>query len=66
MFGLAHIKKEGAPLHPDELDVGDCSEEEYEKWYRRQLEAYYDAFPHLPRLPPYFDENVPLRGTGEV
>lgn len=40
-FGLAHIRGEGAPLHPDDLNyVGDG----YDEWYERQLKAYNDYY----------------------
>ena len=53
-FGLAHIKGEGMPSHPDDVNMGEFSckvnmdgwsDEKYEKWYAKQLEAYYNAFP---------------------
>ena len=35
-FGLAHIKAEGAPIHPD-----DCNSDAWsDKMYIKQLEAY--------------------------
>jgi hypothetical protein len=39
-FGMAHIKGEGKPLHPDDIDA-DMNDEQYE----RQLKAYNDAYP---------------------
>jgi hypothetical protein len=38
-FGLAHIKKEGAPIHPDDT-LADFTDEQYD----RQLKAYNDYF----------------------
>lgn len=40
-FGLAHIKREGGPGHPDDV-CGDLVSDEV---YLRQLQAYKDAFP---------------------
>lgn len=40
---LAHFKQEGAPIHPDEIDT-DMDEEEFSKWYDRQLKAYNDWY----------------------
>jgi hypothetical protein len=37
-FGLAHIKKEGAPLHPDDMFTRNDGR------YQRQLKAYNDYF----------------------
>ena len=50
MIDLVHLKAEGCAIHPDDLDC-DFSE----KSYRKQLKAYYNAFPHLERKPAYFD-----------
>ena len=45
-FGLCHLKKEGAPIHPDDVyiidDINDASA--FNKWYERQLKAYNDYF----------------------
>ena len=42
-FGLAHIKAEGAPLHPDDCRVAEnWTAEQYDRWYARQLKAYND------------------------
>lgn len=38
-FGMPHIRKEGAPLHPDDLEC-DLTKEQYE----RQLRAYKEYF----------------------
>ena len=38
-FGDAHLKQEGAPLHPDDLDC-DFTDKRYEK----QLQAYNQHF----------------------
>lgn len=38
-FGLAHYKKEGAPIHPD-----DCDTDFTPEWYQRQLKDYEDYF----------------------
>ena len=43
-FGLAYIKVEGAPIHPDEIMDTDMTPEQFEKWYDRQLKAYNDWF----------------------
>jgi len=43
-FGLARIKPEGAPIHPDEIMDTDMTPEQFEKWYDRQLKAYNDWF----------------------
>ena len=45
-FGLAPIKEEGAPMHPDDM-LGwtfpdHWTEADYSKWYDRQLKAYND------------------------
>jgi hypothetical protein len=40
-FGLAHIKGEGAPAHPDDFDnENEMSDEQY----LRQLQAYKDHY----------------------
>ncbi|MBW1812165.1 MAG: hypothetical protein JRJ39_00455 [Deltaproteobacteria bacterium] len=39
-FGLAHIKGEGAPIHPDDTD---CNWSDH-KAYMRQAKAYYDHY----------------------
>ena len=41
-FGMAHLKAEGAPLHPDDIEnfPDDITEEQYNMWYSRQLTAY--------------------------
>lgn len=53
-FGLAHLKGEGMPSHPDDINMGALSckvnmegwtDEKYKKWYAKQLKAYYDAYP---------------------
>lgn len=38
-LGMAHLKAEGAPIHPDDADC-DMTEE----FYARQLKAYNDYF----------------------
>lgn len=38
-FGLAYLKKEGAPIHPDDPIMGDLTDEEYIK----QASGYLDA-----------------------
>ncbi len=35
-----HIKAEGAPLHPDDCNCRFTTNEEYRKWYDKQLAAY--------------------------
>ena len=40
MFGMAHLKGEGMPVHPDEIE-GDLSDEQR----ARQLQAYQKAVP---------------------
>jgi len=39
-FGLARLKGEGAPLHPEELD---CDWPDHEA-YMKQAKAYYDHY----------------------
>lgn len=41
-FGLAHLKKEGAPLHPDDMY---CATEEQ---YAKQLKAYNEYYGITP------------------
>lgn len=41
MIGLAHLKGEGAPMHPDEFDNED---EMSDAQYLRQLQAYKDHY----------------------
>ena len=38
-FGLAHLKTEGAPVHPDDVYC-DAAGQEWADWYARQLKAY--------------------------
>ena len=38
-FGMVHIKAEGCPIHPDDMNVWDM------KAYRTLLKAYYDCYP---------------------
>ena len=52
-LGLANLKSEGAPLHPDDLTWGGECNTAYELWYTKQLNAYTD-FHGLPRATPYF------------
>jgi hypothetical protein len=54
MLGLAHLKSEGAPQHPDDVYIEDASSpEEYYIWYEKQLNAYADYY-KLERQVPYF------------
>ena len=41
-FGLARIKEEGAPVHPDDITVPMhlYQTERYKRWYQCQLDAY--------------------------
>ena len=39
-MGLAHIKQEGKPIHPDDTEY-DCPN--FDAWYERQLDAYNKA-----------------------
>ena len=41
-FGIAHVKGEGCPVHPDELGGWESDEQ-----YNRQLKAYYDRYPFM-------------------
>ena len=41
-FGLAHIRAEGCPIHPDDMNMGATSKEGYKKWRKKQLVAYFD------------------------
>ena len=49
-FGLARIKPEGAPIHPDEIMDTDMTPEQFDKWYDRQLKAYNEYFKDYPVL----------------
>jgi hypothetical protein len=40
-FGLAHLKGEGAPMHPDDMMQGWLPTDEH---YQRQLNAYNDHY----------------------
>ena len=45
MFGLAHFKQEGAPLHPEDCNpVGEWTKDQYDTWYDRQLKRYNDYY----------------------
>jgi hypothetical protein len=56
-FGLVHLKSEGAPIHPDDVDC-DLSPEAYD----RQLTAYnnyYASRDKLKQLADKFAEKQP-------
>ena len=47
MFGLAHFRQEGAPLHPDDCDIIDpmaWTDGEFDKWQTKQLKRYNDYY----------------------
>lgn len=42
-FGLARVKAEGTPCHPDDLRPRpEWTEQQCAEWYARQLKAYND------------------------
>ena len=51
-FGLARLKSEGAPLHPDDVSRHEYpwgtselrKQEIYNEWYIRQLQAYEEHY----------------------
>ena len=42
-FGLAHIRGEGKPIHPDDINYT-CFCDKCQEHYYKQLEAYNDAY----------------------
>ena len=42
--GLAHLKAEGAPMHPSDFTVGDRDWGPGDKMWEKQLKAYNDYF----------------------
>ncbi len=45
-FGLAHVKKEGAPAHPEDVYIH-CGCKKCEAKFKKQAKAYFDALRKL-------------------
>jgi hypothetical protein len=46
-FGIARIKREGGPAHPEDVFIH-CGCDKCEVRWQKQLKAYYEAFPPDP------------------